>query len=235
MPPAPTGPSAPYDGEADERSSRILLILGVLAAVSAVVAGAVIFSSGGSSPPEKEPVAQVRATDDSLRLGRLDAGTRVVVYEDFGNPASREFEMASRDFLRIEAARGKVLVEYRPAALLEDSFGPRALAAWGVVLRHGSARQALALRDLIFEGQRADTPDPAEFAALAGRAGVRDRDLLAAIETPDQAFVDAAREAARIDGVRQAPMVFFDGPKPLGAPSPTALADQLQRLILAKG
>ncbi len=53
-----------------------------------------------------------------------------------------------------------------------------------------------------------------------------------ALEQPDPAFVEAARQSARAAGIRTAPTVLVDG-KPSGKGTGVELADQLQRKILA--
>src|ERR1700712_381933 len=100
MPAATPSSTTPGDEGPPERSRRLVLVLGILGALSAVIAGLAIFPSG-ASPPPPEPQAQVRTTGQSLVVGRPGAPTKVVVYDDFGDPASRDFEIASRDFLKI--------------------------------------------------------------------------------------------------------------------------------------
>ena len=230
---APT-PSAD-DGEAPRRSGRLVLVLGGLAAVSAVFAAVVIFSNSTAEPVKpKDPVAAVRAGDRSLTVGARSAATKVVVYEDFGSPDSRTFDISSRDFLRDEAARGNVAVEYRPVALADADYSADAVAAWGAVLEQGRPGQALALHDLLFDLQpRPDDTAQQEFSALARKAGVRDTEVLDAAGSPDPAWAAATRQEARAARVRTTPVVRVDG-EPLTAPSPVALADRLQRLVLER-
>jgi len=228
---APTTSTSTQDGETPERNRRLLIVLGALGAVSAVIAALVIFSSGASTTRPEDPRPQVRATDDALVMGQPGAPTKVVVYEDFGNPGSREFEMASRDFLRIEAAQGRTLVEYHPVTLLDDDFSAGALVAWGHVLQDGRASQALALHDLLFDQQPAADDATRQFIALARQAGVKDGDVLDAMGAPDQSWLASTRKAADAAGVNTTPTVLVGG-KRLTAASPTALADRIQQMIL---
>jgi hypothetical protein len=232
---APSVPTPAVDGEAPQRSRRLLIVLGGLAAVSAVFATLVIFSNSTAEPAEpKAPVAQVRAGDHSLAVGAPKAATRVVVYEDFGSADSRTFDISSRDFLRDEAARGGVVVEYHPVTLAGVDYSTDALAAWGAVLGRGRPKQALALHDLLFDLQPSpDDHAQQEFSALARKAGVKERDVLDAVGAPDRAWANSTGPAARAAGVSTTPRVQVDG-TPLAASSPVALADKVQRLILRK-
>lgn len=216
-----------------ERNHVLLIVVGVLAALSLVIAALVIFSSGEAPAEKPEAKAPVRAGEQSLTAGRQDAPTKVVVYEDFGDPASRELEIASRDFLRIEAARGTAQVEYVPFAA-DDSYARGATAAWLAVLKSGTPRQALAFHDMLFDRQpAAGSTQEAPFASWATKAGIDDAALTEALARPDEEPVDTANQAVAEAGVSRAPVVLVDG-RPLTAASPTELADKLQRLVLAR-
>jgi protein-disulfide isomerase len=232
MPVAPPSRTPPGDDAPPDRSRRLVVVVGILGALSAVIAGLVIFSSGGATPP-KEPQAQVRASGQSLIVGRPGAPTKVIVYDDFGDPASRDFEIASRDFLRIEAAQGHVLVTYQPFRLTEG-YSTQALEAWAAVVQRGTARQAMRFRDLLFDRQpdatgTSATPDQLE--AWAVDAGVRKGIVSDGLSNPDSAFVESTQAAAHAGGVKTAPTILVDGGR-LGAGSGIALADELQRRLL---
>lgn len=210
----------------------LLLVIGGLAAISVVIAALVVFSNSQAPAEKPEAAAPVRAGDQSVVVGRSGAPTKVVVYEDFASPESREFEIASRDFLRIGAARGRVQVEYRPFVASTAGYSSGAMQAWGAVLRAGTPKQALAFHDVLFDRQ----PSSGDFAAdqlatWAEDAGIDDVDVLAAVSQPDEALVASANRAAREAGLRRPPLVLLDG-VPLSAPSPTDLADALQRRVL---
>jgi protein-disulfide isomerase len=218
-------PTSPDDEEIPQRSRRLLIVLGVLGIVSAVVAAMVVFSSGGSTAPPKDPVAPVRAGEASVSVGRPVAETTVVVYEDFGSPESRTFEIASRDFLRLEAAEGDVVVEYRPVSLLGSDYSRRARAAWGTVLLAGTPEEALAFHDVLLDRLPDAAPAP-DFVALAKQAGVRNSETLEALAAPATSAPGAAPA-----GVRTTPTVLVDG-EPVAAGTPNALADEVQRRVL---
>ena len=218
-----------------ERNTVLLMALGALGVISAVIAALVIFSSGEGPADKPEAAAPVRAGEASLTVGRSDAPTKVVVYEDFASPESREFEIASRDFLRIEAARGSVQVDYRPFVAGSDAYSTDALQAWGGVLSAGTPKQALAFHDVLFDRQPSSgSPTPSELVTWAQDKGIDSRRVQAAMAQPADALAAAAARAAHEAGASRAPYVLL-GDTPLSASSPTALADALQRRILALG
>lgn len=231
MPDAPTLPTSWEDDEPQPRSRRLLIVLGVLGVVSAVIAAMVVFSSGASTAPPKDSVARVWAGDGSVTVGPADAPTKVVVYEDFGSPASRTFEIASRDFLRLEAAEGDVLVEYRPVALFDTDYSTGALAAWSIVLGAGKPGEALAFHDLLLDRQRTATTPSEDFVALAKESGVKNSEVLEAVAAPGEASIGPAGDAAAAAGVRTTPMVLVNG-QPVTTASPNELADEVQRMVL---
>jgi protein-disulfide isomerase len=204
-----------------------------LGAVSVVIAAVVIFSSGGSTTRPEDPEAKLRAGGQSLIVGNPDAPTKVTVFEDFGDPHSRDFEIASRDFLQVEAAQGDVQVEYRPF-YLEVGYSLWALHAWGAVLEGGTPRQAMAFHDELFDRQPAvdgAPPSDAELEAWAVDAGVAEGLVSDALKRPDSPFADAAVRSAGVAGIETVPTVLVDG-RPFGTGTSVGLADQLQRKIL---
>lgn len=214
---------------------RLLLGVAAVVAVLAVVAGVVVLSGRGSeTPPPKDVPA--RADGTALVLGPKDAEHTVVVHEDFLCPYCREFENGSRDFLRADAAAGRVRVEYRPFHLLQDEYSERALNAWGLVLTEGTPQQAAALHDTLYDEQPYESssskPDDAQLADWAERAGVTDEALLAKIAggEVDQRFVDAADRQAQKAGVTGTPTVTLDG-RPLEGSSIGAMVDTLERAL----
>jgi protein-disulfide isomerase len=211
-----------------------VLVLSALGVVSAVIAGVVIFYSGASTTRAEHAEARVRTSGDSLVVGSPGASTKVVIHEDFGNRQSRDFETASRDFLRIEAAQGDVLVEYRPFAM-RNGYSRRAIEVWAAVLEDGTPKEALAFHDELFDHQpmtgSAD-PAPSDLEAWAVDAGVDKALAREAAEHPDTDFPEATRKSAGAAGIEAAPTVLIDG-TPVEAPSGVEVADQLQRKILA--
>ncbi len=236
--PVPASPSStvpPQEDPRRERNTVVLLVVGVLLAVSVVIAGLVVLSGGSEPATAPVPTATVSVEDQGLVVGPADAPATVVVHEDFGSPESRAFDIASRDFLRIEAARGVVQVRYLPFAGDEEGYSVAALQAWAGVIGAGTPEQALAFHDVLVDRQpQAGAPVPDQFLAWAADAGIEDADVLDAIDAPDPAFVDRADAAAAAAGVRRAPVVLLDG-RPVSGPTPVAVAERLQRALLERG
>ncbi len=232
MPASQSASSHPNQDAPAERNTVLLLVIGGLVAISAVIAGLVIFSSSEAPARKPEAAAQVRAGDQSVFVGRRAAPTKVVVYEDFASPESREFEIASRDFLRIEAARGRVQVEYRPYVASGAAYSSGAMQAWGGVLGAGTPKQALTFHDVLFDRQPGPGDDAGDqFIAWARDKGIEDADVLAAMTRPDDTLIASANSAARKAGAQRLPLVLLNS-APLSAASPTELADTLQRQVL---
>ncbi len=231
----------PGAGEA-QRSNVVLIVVGSLGALSVVIAALVIFSGGQGTAPTADATAPVSAGEHAVLVGPDDAPTKVVVYEDYASPQSREFEMSSRDFLRIEAAHGLVQVEYRPFVESGNTYARDALMAWAGLLGSGTPKQALTFHDVLFDRQPSTGPRvPREFLAWARDRGIDDPRLLDAMGVPDPGAVSAADQAAAAAGVRRSPAVLVDGTRVSTDPTsgstgdpvdPTELADRLQRMLL---
>lgn len=217
-----------------ERNRKALIAAAVVVVLSAIVAAGVIFTSGdGGSDTANGPseMPKAVASGPALVVGDDPTATKVVIYEDFLCPACREFEDATRDFLQVDAAEGRALVEYRPFKLLPQEYSTLALSAWGAVLEGGTGEQALKYHDLLFDNQpyesAADDPEVDELVELAEEAGVTDQAVLDAIGEPNPAFVQAANDAATEAGITGTPTVFVDGEELQGS-SLTEMADRLQ-------
>jgi protein-disulfide isomerase len=218
-----------------ERNRRIAISAAIVAALAVVVAGGVwLTSASGGQPVGPAPSAVgASAGDHSLVVGTPSAKLKVVVYEDFLCPFCRQLELSTRDFLRQDAAAGRVQVEYRPFQLLPDPYSKRALNAWSVVLQHGTAQQALRFHDLLYDQQPFESatnkPDVAALQKLARKAGVTVPTVLDAFGTEDTAFYRAVERAASAADVRGTPTVLVNG-TPLQGASVQDLADQLETL-----
>ena len=226
------------DQKRRETTRTVAIVAAVVVVLVAIVLGGTLLGggddTGGASSAAGAPRARV--SGDALVVGNdARAPHTVVVYEDFLCPYCRQFESASRDFLRREAKAGAVLVEYRPFHLLQDDYSTRALTAWGAVLRRGTPAQALSFHDALYENQpyeaATDKPDTAALADLAEKSGVTTGSVLDALGTPDQAFVDRTDAAAQKAGVTGTPTVLVDGQELQGSTS--QVAAQVKKIVAA--
>ena len=223
------------EAAAKERNRRLLITLAIVVMLSAVVAGFVIFSGGGDSTTAATVSVPAKASGQTLVVGGNDkAKYKVVVYEDFLCPFCREFETSSRDYLRADAKKGTVQVEYRPFHLLSDDYSTRALSAWAAVLQQGTAQQALKFHDRLYDSQPYEQdpnkPGASTLASWAKKSGVTNKSVLAATGQPDAAFVSAANAAATKAGVTGTPTVFVNGKEVTGS-SVSEIVDNLERTL----
>ncbi|MCW2848359.1 MAG: oxidoreductase [Marmoricola sp.] len=218
-----------------ERDRKMLIVAVVVVVLAAVVAAGVLLSGRDDAAPAASGSApKATASGQSLVVGNdPSAATKIVIYEDFLCPYCRELETSSRGFLRTDAKKGAVQVEYRPFHLLQDDYSTLALTAWAAVLKNGTPAQALKFHDLLYDNQpyESDTNKPGidDLVALAKKAGVTDSTVLDAMKQPDQAFVDAADAAAQKANVQGTPTVLVNG-KQLDGASIADLSDQLKKL-----
>ena len=127
--------------------------MGIVVFVIAIIAsGAIIFQSGRDTTGDKSSKPKSAAGNYALAIGKKSAPVKVVIYEDYQCPFCRAFEMGSRDFLHADAAAGKVYVEYRPIAFLND-YSVRSLNAFAAVLDDAGPDAALKFHDLLFDNQ----------------------------------------------------------------------------------
>lgn len=189
---------------------QLLMVIGGIVLAAAVVAVVFWYSSGASGGGPARPITSpARVVDKTLVVGRsANAPLKVTVYEDFGTPSSRAFDLASRDFLEADANQGRITVTYRPFLQRSTSYGRAALSAYGAALQRGP-RAALALHRELYDEQQTGrlpkhTGTDASFVAVANKAVPR--------------------------SVRRVPTVLLDG-RPINASSPNALADALELRI----
>ena len=213
----------------------LTISLGVLAGISVLVAALVVFTSGPEAQPAKEPRAAVTIDDSALLVGdAADAPFDVVVHEDFGCTECRAFDLASRDFLRIEAARDDVRVAYRPVHALPTAYSRTGLGAYLAATSAGTPQRVLAFHDEIFDRQPLagqTVPGPEVLAGWAAKLGLDGSAVGQGATAPGPAASAAVRDQARRDGVTGLPTVLLNGTQVTGT-SGIALADRLQASIV---
>lgn len=233
--PAPAAPVSPEDADWARRKQQLLAAAGVIAVV-AVIAAAVFWytgSGGGTAHTTPLPALAVSQGDHALVLGASSAPHTVVVHEDFGDTASREWDQATRDFLKADAVAGLVRVEYRPIARPVTGYGADAATAFGVVLAGAGKgpEHALALHAILFDHQADGTaPSADQLGRWAAAAGADGGAVRQAVGGSDLTWVRAANALAAKAGVRQVPAVLLDG-HPLTGATMAARADTLERAL----
>lgn len=202
-----------------QRNGRIALVAGILVILGAVVAAGTWASSDKKSTDTADYAGITSvAADSSIKLGPANAPVKVVIYEDFLCPYCRQLEQSTRDFLRENAAKGKVQVEYRPVNILTQStYSARAMNTWAAVLKHAGPTAALKLHNLLFENQpyeqNADGTTDADIMALVKQAGGDNAEVIAAAKTQDTAFFTASAKGATEVGLTGTPTVLINGSK----------------------
>lgn len=199
-----------------ERNRRIALIVAIVVALGAIVAGGAWYTSGGGSDDSGSGAAQVSVADGAVVVGPADAPVQVIVYEDFQCPYCRQLEDQTRDYLRENAAAGKVRIEYRPINLLAQlPYSERAMNAFAAVLTHSTPQAALKLHDLLFEHQPYESASASitddDIAKLVAEAGGDNADVLAALGVKDTAFFAAAAQVMSTEGIQGTPTVQING------------------------
>ncbi len=225
------------DLDTSGRNRKVALILGALLALSAVVAAGTWFGGTPATTADNSSV-EVTLGPGSVVVGDDAAPVKVVIYEDFLCPSCRQLEESTRDFLRENAAKGTVQVEYRPINLLTDStYSARALNVWAAVLQNASPQAALALHDLLFEEQpdtrSADEVTPADLQALVERAGAGTPEVAAALAAENKEFFAAVNRVRRAAGISSTPTVVIDG-QVLSGMSVAALRDRIETVVATR-
>jgi protein-disulfide isomerase len=219
-----------------ERNRRVGLIAGIVVLLCAVVAGGTWYASGtGAKTTSGSDEVTVTAGATSLGVGDASAPVKVVIYEDFQCPYCRELESSTKDFLRENAAKGKVYVEYQPINLLSQlPYSEKALNAWAAVLKHASPQAALKLHDLFYEHQPYEQDSAkvsdSQIAGWVKEAGGDNAAVRAAMATKNQAFFAAAQQVMDDTGLRGTPTIFVDG-KELPAASVPDLVSQIEDAV----
>jgi protein-disulfide isomerase len=219
-----------------ERNKRVALIAGIVVLLCAVIAAGTWYGGGsGDKAPTGSTKAPVSAGATSLQVGDPSAPVKVVVYEDFQCPYCRELESSTRDFLRENAAKGKVYVEYQPIHLLSQlPYSEKALNAWAAVLQHASPQAALKLHDLFYEHQPYEQDSASvtdsQIAGWVKEAGGDNAAVRTALGTKDDAFFSAVDQLMTTAHLQSTPTVLIDG-KQLPATSVPDMVSQIEHAV----
>jgi protein-disulfide isomerase len=218
-----------------ERNRRLAIIAGVVVLLGAIIAGGAWYGSGsGDKPSTGTKTPPVAAGTASLEMGDPNAPVKIVIYEDFLCPFCRELESSTRDFLRENAAKGKVLVEYQPINLLTRfPYSAKALNAWAAVLKNKGPKAALELHDLLYEHQPYEESSgnvtDSQIDSWVKQAGADTDAVRQAMKAPDTAFFAAAQQAMTDANVTSTPTVFVNGEEL----PPTGVAEMVSKIEAA--
>jgi protein-disulfide isomerase len=216
-----------------ERRRHFLVVGAVVVALMAIVGIGYAASSSRDTTGDTPSATPSGVTDGySVVVGDESAPTTITVYEDLQCPVCQAFEATTGDAVAKAVEAGKVKVEYRPLAFLDQAsttdYSSRALNALMVVLDESGQDAFEAYHRLLFEKQ------PAE-----GTAGLTDDQLIqyavqsgadeSAVRGPieDQKFhqwvVNATDQMSK-DGVTGTPTVLIDGRSAGATPQESAQA-----------
>jgi protein-disulfide isomerase len=220
-----------------ERNRRVALVAGIVVLLGALVAAGAWLGGGSSkdSSATDTSVQGLAAGPASLTMGKADAPVKVVVYEDFLCPYCRELEVSTRDFLKENADKGRVYVEYHPINLLRSyTYSARAMNAWAAVLKNGTPAEALTLHTLLFDNQpyeqNADQTSDAQITDWVKQVVGDNTKVLDAMKTKDTAFFDAAQKSMTDENITSTPTVFVNG-KQLPAEAVTQMVSNIETAV----
>ena len=222
--------------ERAEKRRRFLMIGGVAAVFVLIVGGAILVTVLNQKDVEAPDAGQ---GDYGVSIGDPDADHTIVIYEDFLCPICGQLEAASNDGLTEAAADGKVLVEYRPIAILTrfGDYSVRSANAFKAVLESAGPEEAKKFHDLLYDDQPAeDDPDSHytddELVDLAVEAGAKESDVRDDIEDLTyEDWVDDATKAAEDAHVQGTPTILLDGEQFTDGSSYTEIGENLVEAV----
>lgn len=195
-----------------EQRKKLLIQIGVLAAV-AVVAVGVTIAIMKSSEPEKVPAPAGFADDGSITVGDPDAEVVVTLVEDFACPHCAALHQETKDLLDGYAAGDEVKVEYRPIGFVTD-YSPRALNA-AICAVEDAPESWTPMHDALFENQPAegDSLSDGQLTSLAVEAGADEQAVSTCIADNDhENWVDYITHTVRNEkGFSGTPRIKVDG------------------------
>lgn len=203
------------------RRRRWVVILAVAVLVAVIVGGTALLTSrdttgqGGGAA-----TAPAGADGYGVVVGEADA-KKVVIYEDFQCPVCGAFEHASASQVAQGIDDGKVRVEYRIVAFLDQAsqnqYSSRAANAAASVLDVAGPDAFKKFHDTLYANQPAENtagPDNDQLIEWAVQAGADRGQVTEAINSGqfDQWVVDATDQMSK-DGVTGTPTIVIDGEK----------------------
>lgn len=214
------------------RRQRITGIIAGVLIVALVVGGLILAATSGKSSSGGTALSDVKVkpaglTDNAIVTGNKNAKATVTLYEDLQCPACKNFEATTGPTLQKLVDAGKVKLERRPLAFLDQNsttkYSSRALNAYACVLDSKPAAAEKYLTAL-YQQQPAEggsgLPNAAltKIAADAGAPGIGS----CVNDAKFGNWVKAMTQYGTAQGVNATPTVLVNGKK-LATPSPDAL------------
>ena len=204
------------------RRRRWIVILAVAVVVAVIVGGTALLTSRDTTGQGGGAAATAPAGADGygVVVGEGDA-KKVVIYEDFQCPVCGAFEHASASQVAQGIDDGKVRVEYRIVAFLDQAsqnqYSSRAANAAAAVLDVAGPDAFKKFHDTLYANQPAENtagPDNDQLIEWAVQAGADRGQVTEAINSGqfDQWVVDATDQMSK-DGVTGTPTIVIDGEK----------------------
>jgi protein-disulfide isomerase len=193
--------------------------IGVVAALLAIVVGGYLVQSTRDASGRAATVPAGVTNTYGVVVGDASAPHTVTVYEDFQCPICHDFEGTAGDRLRKAVDAGRIRLDYRMVAFLDDAsttdYSTRALNAAAVVLDSSGQDVFLEFHDLLLDHQPPEGSaglSDAQLVRYAVRAGADESAVRPGIEDPTfrQWAVNATSQMSR-DGVNGTPTVLVDG------------------------
>jgi protein-disulfide isomerase len=215
-----------------ERTRRLLTIVGVAVAMLVIVGGAIWVGVAKQSSENASLEKGVSAVSGKygVVIGPDSAAHHVVIYEDFLCPFCGQLEKGTHVQLAALADAGKVQVEYRPFDLLSrlGDYSARSAGAFSIVLDTSGPTVAKKFHDLLYAHQPSEEGpylSDADLVKYAVEAGAKESAVKGPIESgAGLAWAAAATKEALAAGLTGTPTVLVDG-KLLADTSPSGLLD----------
>jgi protein-disulfide isomerase len=167
----------------------------------------------GVADGEDDSVA-AEISEFGVVIGDPSAETTVIIYEDLQCPACAGFEALVGEPLDQAIDEGRVRVDYRMVAFIND-HSVNAMNALLVVLEESGADSFRDLHATLFIHQPRETNgemDADDLVALAVEAGADEDAVRAGIEdVVHEGWIEAATDQMSEDGVASTPTVLVDG------------------------
>jgi protein-disulfide isomerase len=206
-----------------QRRRRWIVIFAVGLVVAVIVGGTALLASRDTTGQSGGAAATAPTGADGygVVVGEADASKQVVIYEDFQCPVCGAFEHASASQVAQGIDDGKVRVEYRIVAFLDQAsqneYSSRAANAAAAVLDVAGPDAFKRFHDTLYANQPAENtagPDNDQLITWAVQAGADRAQVTDAINSGqfDQWVVDATDQMSK-DGVTGTPTIEIDGEK----------------------